>query len=298
MSPNFSPCIANHPTSQTRFHKRIGDAVSEFWLAETVEAGLKIRTVEEDDLETVVVDTTAMEKAVAHPMDSWLYYATCERRTNLARRHGVTLRMSCVLKAKAVLEAVRYGDTRQFRRLRCEARRLKTWRGRVTRDIERRIVAAPQLQGAFAEELAPAHWQLRQQRHGITSVRRYELETAQRDRAVRRAQEGSRTSWAQSPKRPDWRCDQCTAGWCSTKSADDLEGAKVSFYLVDSVASTQKKAPSSTFADGCLDNGLNLNKLLSFQKGRTQLQRTIWQAPVAVVEISIDLARINQVKVL
>ena len=111
--------------------------------------------VDKRDLDTVVVETTVMEKAVAHPTDSRLYYTSRERLVKLARRHGVALRQSYTRKAKATLHKVgRYGHARQFKRLRRETRRLKTWLGRVVRDIERKTAADADLQAAFAEELS------------------------------------------------------------------------------------------------------------------------------------------------
>ena len=56
-----------HPTSLTRFRKRIWEEGSEFLLSQTVDAGLKAGAADKRDLDTVVVDTTVMEKAVSHP---------------------------------------------------------------------------------------------------------------------------------------------------------------------------------------------------------------------------------------
>ena len=50
-----------HPTSLTRFRKRIGEDGCELLLSQTIDAGLKTKTVEQRDLDQVVVDTTAME---------------------------------------------------------------------------------------------------------------------------------------------------------------------------------------------------------------------------------------------
>jgi IS5 family transposase len=155
-----------HPTSLTRFRKRIGEDGCELLLSQTIDAGLKTKTVEQRDLDQVVVDTTVMEKAIAHPTDSRLYHRSRERLVKLAKRHGIPLRQSYARKGRHALAKVgRYGHARQYKRLRRETRRLKTWLGRVVRDIERKIADQSDHQAAFANELQLAHRLLKQQRH-------------------------------------------------------------------------------------------------------------------------------------
>lgn len=154
-----------HPTSLTRFRKRIGEDGCESLLSQTIDAGLKTKTVEQRDLREVVIDTTVMEKAIAHPTDSRLYHRSRERLVKLAKRRGVPLRQSYARKSRHTLAKVgRYGHARQFKRLRRETKRLKIWLGRVVRDIERKTADNPEQQAAFANELALAHRLLRQQR--------------------------------------------------------------------------------------------------------------------------------------
>jgi IS5 family transposase len=113
----------------------------------------------------VVVDTTVMEKAIAHPTDSRLYHRARERLVKLAREHGVPLRQSYARKSKQALhKAGRYGHAKQFRRMRREVKKLKNWLGRVVRDIERKIAGEPLLAEVFAESLALARRLLAQTR--------------------------------------------------------------------------------------------------------------------------------------
>ena len=166
----------------------------------TVDAGLKTGAVEKRDLDTVVVDTTVMEKVVAHPTDSRLYYMGRERLVKQARRHGVRLRQSYTRKAKATLHQVgRYGHARQFKRLRREARRLKPWLGRVVRDIARKTAADADLQAAFADELALANRLLAQQRHDkgkLYSLHAPEVECISKGKARRPYEFGVKVSVA------------------------------------------------------------------------------------------------------
>lgn len=57
------------PTSLTRWRKRIGEEGVEWLLIKTIEAGRKSGAVESWSLEQVAVDTTVMEKNIAHPTD-------------------------------------------------------------------------------------------------------------------------------------------------------------------------------------------------------------------------------------
>ena len=60
------------PSSLTRWRKRIGEEGVEWLLTKTIEAGRASGAVAERSLEQVAVDTTVMEKAIAHPTDSRL----------------------------------------------------------------------------------------------------------------------------------------------------------------------------------------------------------------------------------
>ncbi len=59
----------------TRWRKKVGDAGMEKLLAETIRVGLKTKAITSKSIESVNVDTTVQEKAVAHPTDARLYHA-------------------------------------------------------------------------------------------------------------------------------------------------------------------------------------------------------------------------------
>jgi len=102
----------------------------------------------------VVVDTTVQEKNVAHPTDAKLIHQARERLVKLAKKHGLKLRQSHVrVGKKALIKQQRYAHAKQFRRARRELRKLKTWLGRVNRDIERQIAGDTALQDIFRREL-------------------------------------------------------------------------------------------------------------------------------------------------
>jgi len=82
------------PTSLTRWRKRIGEEGVEWLLTKTIDAGRASGAVAERSLEQVAVDTTVMEKAIAHPTDARLYERARAQLVDLARAAGVELRQS------------------------------------------------------------------------------------------------------------------------------------------------------------------------------------------------------------
>jgi len=108
------------------------------------------------------VDTTVQPKAVTHPTDAKLLNRSRERLVRLAKKQGIVLRQSYQRKGpQAVLKAGRYAHARQMKRMAKEVKRLKTYLGRVIRDIERKAETMPK---SLKTELAQAHRLLVQQR--------------------------------------------------------------------------------------------------------------------------------------
>lgn len=126
------------PTSLTRWRKRLGEAGVEELLSITLEASVRCRAVKPGSLKTVIVDTTVMPKAVAHPTDSRLLDRAREHLVKAAGDNGLKLRQNYNREApRLVMQIGRYAHARQFRRMRKVLRTLRGRVGRVWRDIER-----------------------------------------------------------------------------------------------------------------------------------------------------------------
>lgn len=124
-------------------------------LTMTIEAGLASGAVAEKSLERVAVDTTVMEKNIAHPTDARLYERARGKLVALAREAGVPLRQSYArLAPRLALQAGRYAHARQFRRMRKALRRLKGYVGRIRRDIRARLGSIPE--GPLRERILDA----------------------------------------------------------------------------------------------------------------------------------------------
>jgi transposase, IS5 family len=88
---------------------------------------------------------------VAHPTDSHLLHTGVRWLARLARRHGVALRQSFVrLAAQARREAARLMHGPGHRQALRHVRRLRTFLGRLHRDVARKVAGRPDLEAAFA----------------------------------------------------------------------------------------------------------------------------------------------------
>ena len=127
-------------SSMTRWRNRIGEEGVEWLLTETIKAGRRAGTVQDDHLKKVAVDTTVMEKNIAHPTDARLYETARRKLVGLAREAGIGLRQNYNrLGPRLSGQVGRYAHARQFKRMRRALRRLKGYTGRVLRDIERQM---------------------------------------------------------------------------------------------------------------------------------------------------------------
>lgn len=153
-------------SSMSRWRKRIGEKGCELVLAETLQAGLRTGVVKESSLKRVNVDTTVQPKAVRYPTDSRSYNRCRERLVRLAQKSGIKLRQSYArLGPRALRKASSYAHARQFKRAKKEVRRLKTYLGRVYRDILRKVLPDPDLHAEFHEELWLTERMLDQKQH-------------------------------------------------------------------------------------------------------------------------------------
>jgi transposase, IS5 family len=114
---------------------------------------------EASELTKVVVDTTTVQpKNVAHPTDAKLLHRARERLVQLAKRHAVPLRQSYLRVSKfTLIKQQRHAHAKQFKRANKGLRKLKTYLGRVMRDIQRKVKGNGVLEAALAPALSQAH---------------------------------------------------------------------------------------------------------------------------------------------
>ena len=130
------PC---DPSSLVRWRQRIGEAGCEWLLAHSIEAAKTAGVVKRASFDTVVLDTTVQPKAIAHPTDSRLLNRAREQLVEAAQDARIPLRQSYARVGRTAERlAGRYAHAKQYRRMQRELKRLRTWLGRVIRDVQRK----------------------------------------------------------------------------------------------------------------------------------------------------------------
>ena len=138
-------------TSLIRFRNRIGKAGMDKILAMTVKQAVKHKVIKKKDLQKVVADTTAMPKNIQHPSDARLLDKVRRDIVVLAKKQKIPLRQNYNrLGKKTLLKSGRHGHAKQFKRMQRCIKTLRTYLGRVIRDVERKISTSEELKELFA----------------------------------------------------------------------------------------------------------------------------------------------------
>ena len=192
------PCDAS---SLVRWRQRIGEAGCEWLLAQSIEAAKSGGVIKRQSLQTVVLDTTVQPKAIAHPTDSRLLNRAREQLVEAAQDVGIELRQSYARVGKAAEhQAGRYAHAKQYRRMQREIRKLRTWLGRVIRDVQRKggeITGALKAKIDIAQRL---HNQRRDSKNKLYALHAPEVECIAKGKARTPYEFGVKTSVAVTAK--------------------------------------------------------------------------------------------------
>jgi IS5 family transposase len=127
-------------SSLTRWRHRMGEERLQALLQESLSVAAKTKAIKPADLNRVIVDTTVQPKNVMFPTDARLLNRAREILVRLAQRRGVKLRQSYARVGKfALIQHQRYAHAKQFKRANRALKKLRTYLGRVIRDIARKI---------------------------------------------------------------------------------------------------------------------------------------------------------------
>jgi IS5 family transposase len=184
----------------TRWRKRIGAEEIELLLAETIRLALETGAVNERQLGRITVDTTVQTKAVAHPTDSHLILRATEWLNRIAKRQRVKLRQSFSrVMVRARREAARLMHSRGHRQGLRWVGKMRTWLGRLIRDIRRRTEGKPELEAAFQTALERAGKLLAQaptEKGKLYAIHAPEVECIGKGKARSRYEFGVKASFA------------------------------------------------------------------------------------------------------
>lgn len=142
------------PSSLTRWRKRMGEEGVETLLLVTIDAARQGGLLKASSLDKIIVDTTVMPKAIAHPTDSRLLEKGRQHLVKLADDNGIELRQNYNREApRLAAQAGRYAHARQYKRMKKAVKTLRTRVGRVHREVKRKLGQLPQSQQAKAQDL-------------------------------------------------------------------------------------------------------------------------------------------------
>jgi IS5 family transposase len=151
----YEPRLPCDATQIGRFRRAIGEEGLELLLKSTIETAVEIKAIKPAELERVIVDTTVMEKAIAHPVDSRLLEIARHKVVSATKRAGFVLKQTFAKEGKELRrKAGGYAHAKQFRRLKRTVKRQRTILGVVMREVQRKLDADTQ---SIAAGGAPCH---------------------------------------------------------------------------------------------------------------------------------------------
>ena len=190
-------CLLNF-SSLSRWRKRLGKKGMQKILSETLRSALAGDVIRERELQSVIVDTTVMPKNIAYPTDFRLYYRGLKQLVYFAKRFNIPLRQSYIFLSKKALRLVsQYAHSRKMKQAKRETRRLKTYFGRVLREIERYVEPNVKLKGmtvGWLHILRRIFEQKRQDSPKIYSIHEPQVECISKGKAHKKYEFGCKVS--------------------------------------------------------------------------------------------------------
>ena len=188
-------------SSLTRWRQRMGEEKLVALIQESLATATRTGAAKPSDFTRVIVDTTVQPKAVAFPTDAKLMHRARERLVRLAKKAAVPLRQSYERVGKRALIAhQRYAHAKQFKRAKRALRTIRTYLGRVCRDLVRKTADDAQLRKIFAQPLSLAFAVREQRQHQrgrkIYSLHAPEVECIGKGKAHRPYEFGVKVSLA------------------------------------------------------------------------------------------------------
>jgi IS5 family transposase len=136
----FQHALVLDRSSLSNWRQRMGEEKVKALLQESLSIAAKSGAVKPSQLCEVIVDTTVQPKNVMFPTDARLLNRAREMLVRMAKNNGLALRQSYARVGKrALIKHQRYAHAKQFKRAGRALKKLRTYLGRVIRDIERRI---------------------------------------------------------------------------------------------------------------------------------------------------------------
>lgn len=239
-------------SSLTRWRNRMGEERLQALIQESLSVAARTKAIKPSDLSQVIVDTTVQPKNVTFPTDAKLLNRAREKLVRLAKLTGVSLRQSYARVGKfALIQHQRYAHAKQFKRANRMLKRLRTYLGRVIRDIGRKIDGNATLDGRFAKLLMLARrvheQQQRQRGPKVYSLHAPEVECIGKGKAHRPYEFGVKVSVATTLKH--------TAGGQFVTHVKALPGNPYDGHTLATVIPEMEALVGNTIERAFLDKG-------------------------------------------
>ncbi|MDQ3235615.1 MAG: IS5 family transposase [Pseudobdellovibrionaceae bacterium] len=197
----FEHALPCHPTTLSRWRNRIGIKGSEAMLKETIELGRRKKIIPDAELSRVAVDTTVQEKAITYPTDAKLYHKARQRLVVECRKLAIKLRQTYVRSGpKVLLQHARYRHQKKSKLAKRALKKLKTFLGRVIRDIRRQLPDPPPAMRLLLAQAVSILNRHPKQKDKIYSLHAPEVSCIAKGKAKKKYEFGSKVSIATTAK--------------------------------------------------------------------------------------------------
>jgi transposase, IS5 family len=242
-------------SSLPRWRKRLGSNGIEKIFQGTIKAALKSGAITSKSLSRVIVDTTVMEKNITFPTDSKLYFRGIKTVVRIAKDHGIELRQAYTFLAKKASKKVsQYAHARQMKRAAKERKKLKTYLGRVLRDIKRKIFGKIGLQSIFEpifETIEKILSQTRESKNKIYSIHEPHVECISKGKAHKKYEFGCKASLVVTHKEGLALCLQA------------IHGNPYDGHTLKNVLEHSEKFSGATIKEAFVDKGYRGHSVLN-----------------------------------
>src|SRR5579871_1181606 len=135
----FQHKLVLNRSSLSNWRLRMGEEKMKVLLQESLSIATRTGAIKPQQLSEVIVDTTVQPKNVMFPTDARLLNRAREILVRLSKKNGLKLRQSYTRVGKfALIQHQRYAHAKQFKRANRALRKLRTYLGRVIRDVHRK----------------------------------------------------------------------------------------------------------------------------------------------------------------
>lgn len=193
-----------HPTSLTKWRNRAGAERLASLLEETINIAANEKKITKQEMTHVTIDTTVQEKNITYPTDSKLYLQAIVKLAREAMLRGIKLRQTYARVAKTTSIMVgRYAHAKQYKRMRASLRKLRTWLGRIIRDLRRKIPSPDLILAEFLALCERLHKQQPTDSKKLYSLHEKDVQCISKGKARQRYEFGQKVMIATS-NRGNW----------------------------------------------------------------------------------------------